>query len=99
MKRVKELFYFCIIGLFLVQPISAQIDAKQEIKKNPDRAEIIISHQERILSVADRIIVIENGCVKSEGIRDEVLPTIISSSHCPACPKPVVKGVSHAEHN
>lgn len=75
------------------------IEAFQEIKKNPDRAEIIISHQERILSVADRIIVIENGCVKSEGIRDEVLPTIISSSHCPACPKPVVKGVSHAEHN
>ena len=75
------------------------IEAFQEIKKNPDRAEIIISHQERILSVADRIIVIENGCVKSEGSRDEVLPTIISSSHCPACPKPVVKGVSHAEHN
>ena len=75
------------------------IEAFQEIKKNPDRSEIIISHQERILSVADRIIVIENGCVKSEGSRDEVLPTIISSSHCPACPKPVVKGVSHAEHN
>lgn len=75
------------------------IEAFQEIKKNPDRAEIIISHQERILSVADRIIVIENGCVKSEGSRDEVLPTIISSSHCPACPKPVVKGVSYAEHN
>lgn len=38
MKRVKELFYFCIIGLFMVQPISAQIDAKQEIKKNPQLA-------------------------------------------------------------
>ena len=75
------------------------IDAFQEIKKDPDRAEIIISHQERILSVADRIVVIEDGTVRMEGERDEILPSIISSSHCPICPKSSVKGVSHAEHN
>ena len=72
---------------------SGLIDAFQEIKKAPDRAEIIISHQERILSVADRIVVIENGRISEEGERSAVLPHLISSAHCPGCPKPVVKGV------
>lgn len=72
---------------------SGLIEAFQEIKKSSDRAEVIISHQERILSVADRIIVIEDGMVGKDGKREEILPHLISSSHCPACPIPTVKGV------
>ena len=67
------------------------IEAFQEIKKSETRAEIIISHQERILSVADRIVVIEDGHVTHDGERDSVLPLLISSSHCPVCPKGGVK--------
>ena len=67
------------------------IDAFREIRKSTDRAEIIISHQERILEVADRIIVIEGGRVKEDGLRDEVLPHLISSSRCPACPSPSLR--------
>lgn len=41
---------------------------------------IIISHQERILNIADRIIVMAGGSVISDGTRDEVLPTLMNTS-------------------
>lgn len=41
---------------------------------------IIISHQERILSTADEIIVIADGSVKSRGASEETLPTLLDSS-------------------
>ncbi|HNY00110.1 MAG TPA: ATP-binding cassette domain-containing protein [Oscillospiraceae bacterium] len=37
---------------------------------------IIISHQERILNIADRIIVLAEGTVTADGTRDEVLPKL-----------------------
>jgi Fe-S cluster assembly ATP-binding protein len=37
---------------------------------------IIISHQERILDIADRIIVLADGTVTADGGRDEVLPKL-----------------------
>ena len=70
---------------------SGLIDAFQEIKRTSGRAEVIISHQERILSVADRIVVIENGHVAKDGDRDSVLPGLIASSRCPACPAPTAR--------
>ena len=70
---------------------SGLIDAFQEIKRTSGRAEVIISHQERILSVADRIVVIENGHVAKDGERDSVLPGLIASSRCPACPSPTAR--------
>ena len=45
---------------------------------------LIISHQERILNIADRIVVIADGRVKEDGTRDEILPKILSASRCPA---------------
>lgn len=59
------------------------IEAFQEIKKDPDRAEIIISHQERILNVADRVVIIEDGMVKENGKREDVLPHLLPSVSCP----------------
>lgn len=41
---------------------------------------LIISHQERILNIADRIIIIANGRVKADGGRDEIMPMITGSS-------------------
>lgn len=41
---------------------------------------IIISHQERILSTADEIIVIADGGIKSRGASEEILPTLLDSS-------------------
>ena len=44
---------------------------------------LIISHQERILNIADRIVIIAGGKVEADGKRDEVLPRILSASRCP----------------
>lgn len=40
---------------------------------------IIISHQERILNIADRVVVIADGCIKENGSRDEILPGLLNS--------------------
>lgn len=40
---------------------------------------LIISHQERILNIADEIIVIKDGRVAASGPKEEVLPTLIST--------------------
>ena len=45
---------------------------------------LIISHQERILNIADRIIVIADGKVKTDGEKEGVLPQILSNSACQA---------------
>lgn len=41
---------------------------------------IIISHQERILNIADKIVVIANGTVENEGPKDEVLPDLLGKT-------------------
>ena len=41
---------------------------------------MIISHQERILNIADRVIVVAEGKVRTEGSRDEILPDLLASS-------------------
>lgn len=41
---------------------------------------IIISHQERILNIADKIIVVANGSVKTIGKKDEILPELLGQT-------------------
>lgn len=41
---------------------------------------LIISHQERILNIADKIVVISNGEIDTVGTRDEILPKLLSQS-------------------
>ena len=41
---------------------------------------LIISHQERILNIADRILVLADGQVRADGTRDEILPQVLSQS-------------------
>ncbi len=41
---------------------------------------LIISHQERILNIADTIVVLRAGCLDAIGTRDEILPGILNSS-------------------
>ena len=51
-----------------------------------DSSILIISHQERILSIADEIVVIKNGQIVKQGPRDEVLPELIgTASAVPEC--------------
>ncbi|MBQ6375204.1 MAG: ATP-binding cassette domain-containing protein [Clostridia bacterium] len=44
-----------------------------------DSAILVISHQERILSIADEIIVVADGQIRQQGARDEVLPSLIGT--------------------
>ena len=41
---------------------------------------MIISHQERILNIADRVIVVANGQIRTEGNREDILPDLLSGS-------------------
>ena len=51
------------------------IDLFQDMRRNIRESSIlIISHQERILNIADEIVVIRSGAVERQGARDEVLP-------------------------
>ena len=43
---------------------------------------LIISHQERILNIAYRIVVIANGQVKSLGEKDKVLRGLLANDAC-----------------
>ena len=47
---------------------------------------MIISHQERILSIADEIVVIANGMVRKSGKREEILPSLLQDERAGRCP-------------
>lgn len=51
---------------------------------------IIISHQERIMEIADEIVVLSDGKVLTQGPREEVLPKLLGGTDtCRFCPKEV----------
>ena len=43
---------------------------------------LIISHQERILNIADKIVVIADGQVQNVGKKEEVLPQLLAAESC-----------------
>ena len=54
---------------------------------HPDHALVIISHQERIMEIADNIVVIKEGVVDRQGLRDDMIPTLMirRSNLNPSC--------------
>ena len=65
---------------------SSLIEAFKTLKKSSERSLLIISHQERIMDIADRIVVIADGRVRTEGDAKDVLPSLLEnekSGHCP----------------
>lgn len=57
----------------------------EKIHEKKSESLILISHQERIIEMADRIMVIENGKIASIGSKDEILPTLLGKSANCAC--------------
>ncbi|MDO4167614.1 MAG: ATP-binding cassette domain-containing protein [Eubacteriales bacterium] len=49
-------------------------------KKNAQRSIIIISHQERILNIADEIVVLADGQIREQGPKDKILPDLLGTS-------------------
>ena len=52
----------------------------EEIHTRQDCTMVIISHQERIISLADEILVIDKGVIARRGTRDEVFTDIVHST-------------------
>lgn len=62
----------------------------ERIRDTTHGSVIIISHQERILSIADQLVVISGGRVTQAGPRDEVLPTLLPKADaCKFCEEEV----------
>ena len=51
----------------------------ERMRKEINGMILIISHQERILNIADRIILIADGLVSASGSRDEVMPKLLNT--------------------
>jgi len=56
------------------------ISVFEKMHENFGGSLIIISHQERILNIADKIIVIADGRIQEIGTKDEILPSLISAA-------------------
>ena len=65
------------------------IQVFQRMRENIKGSSIlIISHQERIMNIADEIIVIKDGKLDRQGTREEILPGLIgTTSAMPSCMK------------
>ncbi len=61
------------------------VNAFEALKDN-NHTMIIISHQERILDIADEIIVMANGTIRLNGPKDEILPKLLDSEVAGYCP-------------
>lgn len=57
----------------------------EEIHKEKKQSLIVISHQERIIDMADKIMIIEDGKVKMIGEKDEVIPMLQGTKKCHKC--------------
>ena len=62
------------------------IQAFERLKKDSRRSLLVISHQERIMDIADYIVVIADGRVRTAGSREDVLPALLSEEKKPRCP-------------
>lgn len=56
------------------------INVFENMYKSINGSILIISHQERILNIADKIIVIADGKVSNIGSKDEILPGLLSGT-------------------
>lgn len=52
----------------------------EELHEKHENSLIIISHQERILNIADEIVVIADGNVRSRGRREDILPELLNGT-------------------
>lgn len=52
----------------------------ENVRESVKGTVLIISHQERILEIADEIIVIQDGKVLKQGTKDEILPTLLGTA-------------------
>ena len=64
---------------------SMLIQKFEEIHTEKKQSLIVISHQEKIINMADRIMIIDGGEIKKIGTKDEVLPYLNGVQKCHKC--------------
>ena len=66
---------------------SRLVETFEEIRNGTTGSLVIISHQERILSIADEIVVVADGVIRTSGRREEVLPKLLGGEFTCRCPQ------------
>ena len=56
------------------------IQVFERMRQNTKGSILIISHQERILNIADEIVVIADGKIVKQGTREEIMPEIMGTA-------------------
>ena len=56
------------------------IDVFEKMHNEKDASIIIISHQERILNIADEILVLANGEIQAQGKKEDILPELLDGT-------------------
>lgn len=58
------------------------INVFEDMIKETKGVTMIISHQERILNIADKIILVDGGKIKKVGSKEEVMPLVLGNKIC-----------------
>ena len=71
------------------------VETFEDLRKQKAGTLMIISHQERILEIADEIVVIADGRVRAAGPKDEILSGLLADEKTMRCPlgKEEVRGL------
>ena len=72
------------------------IQVFENMQKRNHGSILIISHQERILNIADEIILIADGKLREQGSKDKILPELLASTLPVTCNRILDGGVSNA---
>ena len=62
------------------------VDTFDKLRRTGDQTVIIISHQERILAIADDRVVVAAGACRQAGPREDVLPALLAGEKAGRCP-------------
>lgn len=66
----------------------------EDMRSNTNGAILIISHQERILNIADEIVLLADGSIKKQGPKEDVLPGLLGTTAAVDMCKGVSGGVN-----
>lgn len=58
------------------------VDTFKKMHEKAKNTVMIISHQERIMMLADRIVIIDHGRIRTDGTKEEVLPSLLGEFAC-----------------
>ena len=74
------------------------VDTFRSIHEDGDHTIVIISHQERIIQLADQIVLLENGHVEAEGTPEALLPKLGMARKSDACrlTEPMIANLENA---